>query len=271
MDSGVVLLKAAEASITTCTVTIKALKINNRQMTQSIFRQLPSEPLFDETTLEVAGTTTVWGWVNYAPKDECGKQFVVQKGDRLVRCPVRMRQLGRRVESWPRPLQSSYAWTELDGAAYVLAAALEGALVYHEELVNNIRRQCYQVDMNFPFSGRNYIPGAARNGVLGYDDGAAIGNAINPKPFLGWAPGGGSQVTSTADEVREIGRQALRKAIVAVAEVAEGCPGDEQEIVKSAFWRRRLDDRAAKALDYVRRWNALMVKLEAADQLYIAT
>jgi hypothetical protein len=66
-------------------VTIKCLKVSNRQMTQAVFTQLPklSELITDD--YELAGN--VWGWVNYCPKGEDAemRQFVVEVDGKLYR------------------------------------------------------------------------------------------------------------------------------------------------------------------------------------------
>jgi hypothetical protein len=85
-DSGV--------TIQTVSVTIKALKINNRQMTQAVFNQLPElEELIDTRDHEGELLETyrpvgnVWGWVNYCPKggDAELRQFIVEIDGRLYR------------------------------------------------------------------------------------------------------------------------------------------------------------------------------------------
>jgi hypothetical protein len=81
-------LEAARASITTASVSIKTLRVDNRQLTQSVFRQLPVRELIDWRNLELLGT--VWGWVNYTPAGEDARptQFVTQFGALLARTPV---------------------------------------------------------------------------------------------------------------------------------------------------------------------------------------
>ena len=74
-------IAASDTSITTCTVSLRTIQVNNRQMSQSIFKQLPTIGLFDPATLQLRGI--VWGWVNYKLKSEGNKNFLVQVGDRL--------------------------------------------------------------------------------------------------------------------------------------------------------------------------------------------
>jgi hypothetical protein len=282
MDSGVVLLKAAEASVTTCTVTIKAIKINNRQMTQAIFNQMPCEELFDERTLEVAETTTVWGWVNYRPKDALRDhtQFVAQKAERLVRCQVKIRQLDKKSydgcpDTWPDPLRWDSNRSYTDAGCCLLAQALDGSATCREEKNQyGTTHQRYWVDMGFPFGWRSFLSvdtdGSFTSSIFG-----AIRAVLHPQPTqrLDYNKDRNpcsQMIDVTADEVAAMGRETLRAALVKRAGEAEGAPTGPM-IAKPAYWRDRLDKRSAAATDYIKRWNVIMDQLAAAEQLYIAT
>lgn len=87
MGTGQSTILASKAQIQTATIAIRALTIGNRQMTQSVFRQLKAEPLIDEETAELRGEP--WGTVNYF-WNGCGLEekhlhVVWQKGDELRR------------------------------------------------------------------------------------------------------------------------------------------------------------------------------------------
>jgi hypothetical protein len=56
-------ITTAEATVKTVTITVKAISINNKQMTLSMFRQLEDEDILDVETLQLRGVP--WGWVNY--------------------------------------------------------------------------------------------------------------------------------------------------------------------------------------------------------------
>lgn len=83
-------LTTQNATITTATIEIQALTIGRKQVTQSVFRQLPEEPLIAED-----GTLngTPWGTVNYHP-DKCGDNerkhwhVVWQRGTELRRSRI---------------------------------------------------------------------------------------------------------------------------------------------------------------------------------------
>jgi hypothetical protein len=57
------------ATIRTATVSVKVLTLDKKQMTLSVFRQLPCEHIVDPETRSLRGTP--WGTVNYFWKD-CG-------------------------------------------------------------------------------------------------------------------------------------------------------------------------------------------------------
>lgn len=54
------------AAIRTATVTVRALTIGGKQVTQAVFRQLPEEPW---EIARHAGPHSWWGHVRYCPKD----------------------------------------------------------------------------------------------------------------------------------------------------------------------------------------------------------
>ena len=69
------IVNADEATITAATVEIQVIRVGNRQMTQSVFKQLRSERFFayeswcEEGSLKIQFETDgpLWGWVNYHP------------------------------------------------------------------------------------------------------------------------------------------------------------------------------------------------------------
>lgn len=79
-------VKAREATVTTLSVSVKAMKIGTKQVTQSVFRQLEEAPLLDA---RLAWLGVPWGWVNYhwGLCHDHGRHLHVvwQDGDRLRR------------------------------------------------------------------------------------------------------------------------------------------------------------------------------------------
>ena len=82
------ILNAENAKIITATVTLRALTIERRQVTLSVFRQLIEEPIVDKDVLYLRGVG--WGHVRYLidkPPDRA-IHLVWQKGNELRRCIV---------------------------------------------------------------------------------------------------------------------------------------------------------------------------------------
>jgi hypothetical protein len=98
-------LETQDASITTATISIKVIQVNNRQMTLSTFRQLPQARLVNHIDMMLAGTP--WGRVNYHWGDQNPEHIHVlfQRDGRLYREVVDPR-LSR---DWPRLLQGQSA------------------------------------------------------------------------------------------------------------------------------------------------------------------
>jgi hypothetical protein len=94
------------AKIKTMSVSVKALTLNNRQMTLSTFRQLLEEDLINHD-----GTLNgvPWGSVNYCPDKQCGGpekhwHVVWQKGDELRRDTIPGKPNGTRLPNWTAKL-----------------------------------------------------------------------------------------------------------------------------------------------------------------------
>ncbi len=79
-----------QASLKTATITIQAMTVDKRQVTQSVFRQLLEEPVVDAAGIFKG---VPWGTVNYCPRKPCviGKHLHVvwQKGSELRRASAR--------------------------------------------------------------------------------------------------------------------------------------------------------------------------------------
>ncbi len=89
-------ITAHEATIHTATVEVKTLTISGRQVTLSVFRQLPQQSLFvfNESDCSISLAGVPWGRVHYFP-DECAKadrsthlHVIWQFGDELRRSCV---------------------------------------------------------------------------------------------------------------------------------------------------------------------------------------
>lgn len=121
-DEQPIVLRAEDAQITTATITIKTIRVGKRQLTQSVFRQLPRVDLLDEQTAKLNGD--VWGWVNYYwGQEQGGTHFVLQHGQNLYRALFQIRSSSQLVAEW-RP--RSYVGGRLDEVeTHIQAIALK--------------------------------------------------------------------------------------------------------------------------------------------------
>lgn len=69
--------------IKTVAIEIKALTVNNRQVTQSVFKQIPEEHILDLETVTLKGL--IWGHVNFQTSENL-YHLIWQKGKELRRC-----------------------------------------------------------------------------------------------------------------------------------------------------------------------------------------
>lgn len=78
-------VESKHAEIDTLHVTLQALRVDKKQMTLAVFRQLPAAQLHKEDG-ELA-FDSLWGWVKYDIAGEGSMWFVTETGGRLYRCP----------------------------------------------------------------------------------------------------------------------------------------------------------------------------------------
>jgi hypothetical protein len=69
------------AEVKTCSVEVKVIRIDRKQMTLAVFRQIPSEPILDGNTLKLNGLP--WGLIRYN-----GVHLLWQKDKELRTCPL---------------------------------------------------------------------------------------------------------------------------------------------------------------------------------------
>jgi hypothetical protein len=128
------MIESHGVTIETVTITIQAVKINKRQMTQAVYNQLPITddlvcPFDDDgdyiTPFEIDGD--VWGWVNYKPDEvwtvrSTGGQrlavrhFVVVQGGKLYRADALRDWMAK---DGPFPLDDMNIIKELGQERYV--------------------------------------------------------------------------------------------------------------------------------------------------------
>lgn len=83
-------VNVGDANVKTVNVKIKAVSLNNKQMTLAVFRQIPEEDILNRCVAQLNGTP--WGLVNYSWKeqnyDSNHIQVLWQKGNELRRCLI---------------------------------------------------------------------------------------------------------------------------------------------------------------------------------------
>jgi hypothetical protein len=124
-------LSASTASINTASVTIKTLRVDNRQLIQAVFRQLPVQELTNQETIELKGR--VRGWVNYNPDGPSeNRQFIQQQGEKLCRCPFHVRDILEldTQQKWPAPFAQLHSAYQCAAENWILARAIEGKLEF---------------------------------------------------------------------------------------------------------------------------------------------
>jgi hypothetical protein len=259
---GLVALEAASAEILTASVTIRTLRVNSRQLTMGTFRQLPKRALVDEEEVELLGT--VWGHVHYHPDgDHDHRQFVVQFGEKLFRCPTWVRELrSGAVADWPSPLQAAWE-THKSDCAY---AFMEGVIRGEMHLPGESRREyaggC--VYSHYEVRTRAYPPFPPASTWFGkqvHEWRKTDFSDSYLKPLLALAhharegdPDDGARRSAAINELHEL---------MAQDGIVTGCPLDK--------WHQHLSRQADDVRDYIARWNALMGRLDTVEQLYIAT
>ena len=86
----------SEARIETRTIDVFVLRVGERQMTQSVFRQIPYE------RMDVGADVECWGTVNYFPSNGGHGHVNVlwQKGSELRRCELQIPEEGKLVSGF---------------------------------------------------------------------------------------------------------------------------------------------------------------------------
>lgn len=165
-----VALETSDVSITTCTVTIKRLQVNKRQLTQSIFRQLPHIKLFDDETSDIELNGNPWGYVGYhwGQMDANSTHFILQCGSVLHRSLFRIRSFSSLRP--PSEEDGSYL-SDLGSEAWDLLVAkrkaMEPDLVYDYRNPRNTKYMMIpgahqSFDIEYPFKVGEYMGNAKK-------------------------------------------------------------------------------------------------------------
>jgi hypothetical protein len=259
-------LQASSASITTAAVTIRTLRLNDRQLTQSVFRQLPRRELINAETLELLGM--VWGWVNYDPDaSPKNRQFVVQFGETLGRCPFWVRDVTlRNADEWPAILERYGSDYGSAAENYILASALNGSLDFKRRYEINREHNVYGFRLSGrPFFGEHGVAvGHGRNLDMGVQQRLS---GIFMAETTRWLHPPGKAPVSEPIPQREIEERASKCTEELRTVLKRRTPNWEKP---PEWWDKELDTLAVAAEHYASRWNALMARLRTVEQLYIA-
>lgn len=271
----VINLEAASASITTATVTIKAVQVNRKQMTQSVFRQLPVTPLVDEENVVLLGEP--WGYVNYYWGDISTRctHFLFQHDGKLFRDAFHVRPSTdfRKESRGPLPyLELREAWVEEAGAIH-RARILEGWEPDKEK--RSLSSKSWSAWIRSESFGSEYIDNLPSCTTIMRSD--VIEDAIdyarkeyeyrskspmfsnNPHPRKSLEEVLSEQRTQVESSIEDA-RKALSEGIVTLIGVAATAAEIECRI-------RKLE---RSAEEYFRRWDILMDELSRVEQLFIA-
>jgi hypothetical protein len=270
-ENKMVLIEAEDATIATVSVTIQAIQVSKRQMTQSVFRQLPAANLIDETNVRLLGIP--WGWVNYRWGDipESHTNFIFQAGTRLFRNAFRIRTSSTFPNSDSR--EQPHRYRSLLGEALkrrrlrAYVRLLGGAALDDPEWKGG----CIEYDLSDEI-------GHQGNLGLGDEARAFLNSSRNYREHVSDMKQDEGKAERWAGKHRddrarlERLRVALEKSRVALdGEVRRGfglTPGEPipclDEIDRSA-------DHVHSAIrDYCCRWDLLMDQLHGVEQLFIA-
>jgi hypothetical protein len=237
--NGVVALEASDVSISTASVTIKALQVSNRQMTQSVFRQLPERALIDEEKVELLGLP--WGWVNHSISGQEGnRQFVAQFGTTLCRCPVP--NLLRSSEGFgaqmlrpdclPKPFARIAAGYVRDAVCMLCADIIEGRSLQYD---------------NFPILMEGESPFVP----------IYIGEKLTVEDVCRYRFGGGP-----SGQLGAVSKFAAQQGIRRIDKALLDC---DKGTFEGRLWGHLEAGRA-----FCSRWDVLMARLWSVEQLFIA-
>jgi hypothetical protein len=264
-----VALETEDVSIATATVSIKVLQVNNRQMTQSVFRQLPERGLIDDETIELLGVP--WGWVNYTASGMGdGRQFVVQFGTTLCRSSVPLSSSldwRSRVDNAPYPYQEMHQRYIEMSTALVFLRALRGIRPVEEPSKQYGGLWSVALPKLGPFFPKYLDIHVREHNAIAFacEDIKEPVRGEQEKRFSGYTDDEWPQYLARCRADQEKRRSdavaTLRNLVEDHGVDPDGTP-ERHEVVMRAF--------ADKASDYCRRWDLLIERLKTVEQLYIA-
>lgn len=253
----VVNIETADASITTAAITIKALQVGKKQMTQSVFRQLPEALLVDEDKLELMGQP--WGHVNYRWGDQRGTSFIFQVGARLYRCCYLIRSS---EELDPEPLPSGYAQLHAEVTGWVKQSVCVALLEAKLPDWYDGRRYGYRHDVTLTHP---YF----ENWRLSFEIDESMRFLMDQLERADRTDFSADVIARLAEKTATITSEITSEFKKRVHETFNEENTDDV-IMSSLVVRIILQEMASKVKAYCNRWDELMDRLRAVEQLYIA-
>jgi hypothetical protein len=228
-------LFADDVTISTVAVTLKAITINKRQMTQSIFKQLEPLPGFIDYERCAIAAGVAWGYVNFLAGPTT-RQFLVQSGDRLYRNPV---------EVYPSSWLRVYAKNSYSPA--FVPPIFRRALERYQGLAGRCAEAHALLDA---LEGKDTERGCCYFGKTSHEIDDGFGSIYRHVEFQ--CKRDGVKMVVVPEDVQA--RLAKEFGHVPTRTEVDG-------------WRR---ESLAGLRDYVDRWDRLMAELGEVEQLFIA-
>lgn len=245
-------LNTESVNINTASITIRTLTIGKRQVTLSVFRQLPEAEMVDTLSVQLLGIP--WGHMNYWWGDINPNltHFIFQKGDKLYRCPFLVEDSPCTHPDGIKLLRDRF---REECVAAFCAKILEG---WRPSPSRRDRYGRISWDMTFRCDEICFLESDWRGSVAHicgpedacYERGKMLGLLLEVGPI------GRTSIEERNSNILD----KLRKEVV----YRVGSPLSFAQISE------RMEEIKRQAIDFNRRWDALMEQLRGVEQLFIA-
>jgi hypothetical protein len=264
-DDDSLVLNAAAASMTTKTVTIRTLRVGAKQLTQSVFRQLPRRELIKESLPEPTFAGTPWGWVNNSADGVLGgsTQFIAQFGDELCRCTVRVEDA-----DWEQGVLKTVA-DQYQGLmrTLTLVQILDRDPAIVEQVKKQAGRDMYVLSCRLPNDLAEHNPPAVHLDADALDRYLFPDEHVDLRKSTRGAKG--NAIIKPPAEIEVERRTMIAKIEADAREKILKHFNCEQPTLTEAMILERVVQLTASGRRYRVAWNMLMTQLRSAPQLFI--
>ncbi len=259
-----------DASIKQVSIEVKVIKIDNKQMTLAVFRQLPEEPILNDLTGELRGQP--WGRVNYCPdcKDVVPHFHIVwQKDNTLCRATIEKRWSGGPHKALRDELLygKSNPWVTLHYymESYLYVRSLKGW--QPEELGKNINVKVeeHTFTINPEDISTHIMDLWKAEGVRRRQQ-----EAVHGWEQLTKANPGDEYFQRTRDGERKRHTELEQEVDTHHKQAIDILNKEELPHDPAVLYRDRLIPAYKDYLHYIQQWKTSYAQLEALDQLFIA-